>query len=268
LEKLKRAVRSVQEQTYENIEIIICDDASIDGTKEYAENLVREDNRMRYLRNQTSKGACAARNLGIFHAKGQYITGLDDDDEFLPVRISKFIEAWDNKYSFICCDFIEHFSEGKTKKYYNSKDVKVFTYVNMLFDNVASNQIFTLTDRLKAIDGFDVRARRLQDWDTWLRLSHKFGEFIRLPIATYIMHHDHGMGEKRVSKSYPLSASLMDLRDRNEKIYIKEYLEFMNFIISTVEKKAKPIDSILWSIKKRTPKYMIKYALQSFSSND
>ncbi|HHS9996570.1 TPA: glycosyltransferase family 2 protein, partial [Klebsiella pneumoniae] len=79
LDKLKRAVRSVQEQTFENIEILICDDASTDGTEKYVQELIREDNRIRYFRNQTSKGACAARNLGIFNAKGQYITGLDDD---------------------------------------------------------------------------------------------------------------------------------------------------------------------------------------------
>ncbi|MGR7765619.1 glycosyltransferase [Klebsiella aerogenes] len=267
LEKLKRALRSVKDQSYQNIEIIICDDASADGTQAYVEGLIREDARIHYFRNDTSKGACAARNLGIFHAQGEYITGLDDDDEFLPERISQFIEAWDNKYSFICCDFIERFSDGKTKKYYNTNSVEKLTYVDMLFDNVASNQIFTLTERLKAIGGFDIRARRLQDWDTWLRLSHKFGEFIRLPIATYIMHHDHGIDEKRVSKSYLLSSSLIDLRDRNKDIYIDEHLKFMNFIISTEEKKAKPIDSIIWSIKRRTPKYMIKYALQSFSGN-
>ncbi|MBZ7142684.1 glycosyltransferase [Klebsiella michiganensis] len=267
LDKLKRAVRSVQEQAFENIEILICDDASTDGTEKYVQELIREDNRIRYFRNQTSKGACAARNLGIFNAKGQYITGLDDDDEFLPLRISKFLEVWDSKYSFICCDFIERFAEGKTKKYYNSKNITKFTYVNMLFENVASNQIFTLTERLKTIDGFDVRARRLQDWDTWLRLSYRFGDFIRLPIATYIMHHDHAMDEKRVSKSYPLSSSLIDLRDRNMEIYTDKHLEFMNFIISTEEKKARPLDSFIWSVRKKTPKYIIKYALQSFLYN-
>lgn len=266
LVKLKRAVRSVQKQTYENIEIIICDDASSDKTRDYVIELVNSDSRVRYFRNETSKGACAARNLGIFNARGKFITGLDDDDEFSATRISQFVEAWNSNYSFICCDFIEKFSDGRTKKYYNSKKVREFTYINMLFDNVASNQIFTLTDRLKSVGGFDVRVRRLQDWDTWLRLSYHFGAFIRLPLATYIMHHDHSINDKRVSKSYPLSNSLMDLRDRNENLYIGKYLDFMNFIITTVEGKAKLADSIKWSINKKTPKYIVKYMYQFFSA--
>ncbi|MFD2837427.1 glycosyltransferase family 2 protein [Azotobacter vinelandii] len=84
LEKLERALRSVLGQTYANHEILVCDDASTDGTFERISRLARSERKIRYLRNPAPRGACSARNLGIFAARGEFITGLDDDDEFTP----------------------------------------------------------------------------------------------------------------------------------------------------------------------------------------
>lgn len=88
LEKLKRAINSVLQQDYTNWELIVCDDASCDGTSDYMNDICMKDSRIRYLRNDVNKGACETRNLGIFNAKGTFITGLDDDDEFTNDRIS------------------------------------------------------------------------------------------------------------------------------------------------------------------------------------
>ncbi|MGL5898934.1 MAG: glycosyltransferase, partial [Lactobacillaceae bacterium] len=218
LDKLKRAILSVQNQDYHNIEILVCDDASNDGTEDYINELMLSDTRVRYFRNNKNQGACATRNMGIFSASGFYITGLDDDDEFTSDRISLFLKNWDKRYAFICCDFDNRYLDVSSR-YYNDNSNSIFSYKDLLFDNPASNQIFTLTSRLKEIGGFDIRARRLQDWDTWLRLSYRFGEFLRLPFSTYIMHHDHVEGENRVSKSYSFLDALNDMSDRNKKIY-------------------------------------------------
>nr|HCI8715018.1 glycosyltransferase family 2 protein [Klebsiella variicola] len=75
LERLKRAIQSVLNQEYSNLELLVCDDASNDGTKEYMEELCSKDNRVKYFRNDVNKGACATRNLGIRHATGFFITG-------------------------------------------------------------------------------------------------------------------------------------------------------------------------------------------------
>ncbi|HDH7790640.1 TPA: glycosyltransferase, partial [Raoultella ornithinolytica] len=105
LEKLKRAINSVLQQDYDNWELIVCDDASCDGTSDYMNDICIKDTRIRYLRNDVNKGACETRNLGIFNAKGTFITGLDDDDEFTNDRISFFVDNWNVKYSFLCCNF-------------------------------------------------------------------------------------------------------------------------------------------------------------------
>lgn len=79
---LERAVKSVQQQTYLNIELIIVDDGSSDSTWDYLNDIANKN--IRIFKHEQPLGACAARNLAIKHAKGKFITGLDDDDEFQP----------------------------------------------------------------------------------------------------------------------------------------------------------------------------------------
>lgn len=92
---LKRAIESVLNQTYPNIELIVVDDASNDGTEVYCNNLPLQ---YIYIAKQESKGGNYARNQGIKAAKGTYIAFLDDDDYWLPDKIDKqvtLIEQYD-----------------------------------------------------------------------------------------------------------------------------------------------------------------------------
>ncbi|MEL0615142.1 glycosyltransferase, partial [Marinomonas arenicola] len=69
----------------------IVNDGSADGTKEYLAQLVKSEKRITEYHNDTSYVACAARNTAIKAASGEYITGLDDDDEFTTNRLSYFL---------------------------------------------------------------------------------------------------------------------------------------------------------------------------------
>ncbi|WP_369791035.1 glycosyltransferase [Rouxiella sp. WC2420] len=247
--ELKRAISSVLKQDFTNFELLICDDASTDETEEYVNSLIQKDNRIRYFRNRENKGACATRNLGIFSAKGKYITGLDDDDEFCQNRVSLFLKNWRDEYSFICANFFESYPNDNKRSFYkvNEKNIS-FDFKDMLFHNVASNQVFTLTNRLKEIGGFDESVKRLQDWDTWLRLSYQYGGFLRLPQSTYIMHHDHEDGAARVSKSAGFSDSLILLSKRNKDIYKGKGILFMRIQALSVDNKKGYHWKILWGV--------------------
>lgn len=91
---LKRAIESVYAQTYPNIELIVIDDNSTDGTKEYCEN---QPFQYIYIPPTESRGGNYARNLGIKAAKGEYIAFLDDDDYWLPEKTEKQIALIENK---------------------------------------------------------------------------------------------------------------------------------------------------------------------------
>lgn len=261
LPMLKRAISSVLSQTYNNIEVLICDDNSSDGTDEYCNELSKKDTRVRYFKNKENMGACYSRNIAIYEASGFFITGLDDDDEFTKDRLSIFVNSWDDKYSFICCDFVEKYPGKKEVNFYKMNNDDELTYKDLLFDNKASNQIFTTVEKIKEINGFDVTVKRLQDWDTWLRLSYHCGKFKRLRHATYIMNHDHSHQQDRVSNSYLYGEALRDLYHRNKVIYNEDESKFMEYRIKSSFNNERLMESILWSFKKKNVKFIAKSVL-------
>src|SRR3990167_9420175 len=81
---LERALRSALDQTYDNLEIIVVDDASSDDTPDVVKTV--QDERVRYIRHETNRGGSAARNTGIRIATGEFIAFLDDDDEWESIK--------------------------------------------------------------------------------------------------------------------------------------------------------------------------------------
>lgn len=90
---LMRAIRSIQEQTYNNVEIVIVDDNPPEST--FRKDIIKfmqqfkQDPNIVYFENPYNMGGALARNQGIFQASGEYITFLDDDDEYMPRKIEK-----------------------------------------------------------------------------------------------------------------------------------------------------------------------------------
>jgi glycosyltransferase involved in cell wall biosynthesis len=172
IEMLKKAVDSVLNQTYTNLEVIIVDDCSPDNTLEYLAEISKIDSRVRYFQNEKNSGACVSRNKAIKEAKGCFITGLDDDDCFLPERVEQFVKIWPEvkaKYPDMICLFsnvlVKH-KDGKQKKY---KKPKVVKQKDLLIANFIGNQVFTKTESLKAVM-FDESLPMWQDLDCWYRI--------------------------------------------------------------------------------------------------
>ena len=80
---LKQCIESVQQQTYQDWELLVIDDGSKDGTRRKAEQFAAGDDRIRVLHKKNG-GVSSARNLGLQVAKGDYIAFLDVDDHFVP----------------------------------------------------------------------------------------------------------------------------------------------------------------------------------------
>lgn len=78
-EFIERSIKSCLSQTYSDIEIIVVDDGSTDGTKEVVEELIKGNNNLRLIKNEHG-GVCKARNTGIENANGEWISFLDADD--------------------------------------------------------------------------------------------------------------------------------------------------------------------------------------------
>lgn len=266
LEKLKRAINSVLVQDYPRIEIIICDDGSSDGTREYMQQLVLDIQNIRYKRNESPRGACDARNLGIFSAEGEFITGLDDDDEFHSSRVSKLLESWNDEYAFICSNFVDKYASGSEKRHYRGGG-SVITSRDLLLDNLASNQVFTKTKYLRSIGGFDTTVKRLQDWDTWLRLSIHHGQGLRLSDPLYIMHHDD-LDKNRVSRSVTFSAALDSLFQRNREHYDMDSVYLLQSKIRLIQQRYTLLDMVKNCWIKKSIKPVFQFAAQKFKNID
>jgi len=93
-ETIAHSVGSILAQTWGNIELIIIDDASSDGTAAVAQALADQDSRVRLLRKTVNGGPYAARNAGLEVARGTLITVHDADDWAHPQKIEKQVEAW------------------------------------------------------------------------------------------------------------------------------------------------------------------------------
>ena len=84
----RAAVASVLAQTHPDFELLIVNDGSTDGTAGYLDDLAARDARVRVFHHDQPGGAPRARNKAIREARGSWVTGIDDDDEFLPGRLA------------------------------------------------------------------------------------------------------------------------------------------------------------------------------------
>jgi len=89
---LEKCVDSCIGQTYKNIEILLVDDGSTDGTGELCDELAKKDNRIRVFHKKNG-GSSSARNLGISQAKGEYLGFVDSDDFISPAMYEELINA-------------------------------------------------------------------------------------------------------------------------------------------------------------------------------
>lgn len=92
---IERAVHSVLEQTLDDLELVIVDDASDDSTVDVARRAAAGDERLNILPLPRNLGPSGARNAGFARARGQWIAILDADDAFRPERLERLLQAGD-----------------------------------------------------------------------------------------------------------------------------------------------------------------------------
>lgn len=188
---MQRAVASVLAQDYPNFELLIVDDCSSDDTWEVLNRLYGEDNRIRLFRQEKGQGACAARNLAIKAAAGDFVTGIDDDDEFLPHRLSGMMANYDDQYSCICTSYFWDYGSVRKQLYPEQKIVRL---PELLDAHCLSNQALVRKSRMLAQGGFDEQLAAFQDYDMWLRMVAAYGPALRLSDASYVVHVGHELG--------------------------------------------------------------------------
>lgn len=227
---LKRAIDSVLEQDYSDFELIIIDDCSNSPTLEILDEY-EDIECVKIIRMPENSGANICRNIGINSATGVFYTGLDDDDYFLPNRLTTLYENFDKNFSFVCDNYQINNGNKLYKRFQDGE--RVFHPDKLAKVNQAGNQVFTYLERIREISGFDENLRRLQDQDTWYRLALKFGEFKRIDKCSYIMDVSHETNRittsiKERDSYYAFYNKHKDSMSRSSISYNRLRLAFLN----------------------------------------
>lgn len=186
---LRRAVESVLQQTHAEIDLVVVDDASVDDTRKYLMEMERSG-KLRAILNRNSYGACVSRNEAIEAARGLFVTGLDDDDFFLPDRINQFTKAWGTNSNSNEAPVAGLFDSTIVRK----NNVETVRYAKAAVDkndlklaNLIGNQVFAPRTHYLNAGLFDPQMPAWQDWDLWLRMADQFGSFINIGKKTYVV---------------------------------------------------------------------------------
>lgn len=175
-ELLVRSVESVLAQTCQELEVLVVDDASTDGTEAWLHAHV-QDNRVRYLRQEHQQGACAARNRGIREARGAYIAFQDSDDVWRPDKLHvQMAQLEESGADIVFCAFARHrlgAAEAEVFPHAGIPEGRV-TYEQLLFENLISTQTMLCRRACLDEDLFHPEFPRLQDWELVLRLSRRW----------------------------------------------------------------------------------------------
>lgn len=175
---LRQVVRSVLNQTYQNLELIVVDDASLDHTGEVVEEV--DDNRLRYVRHQENKGGAAARNTGIGMARGQFIALLDDDDTWLPQKVERQVELLNaldpEKWGMAYCGFFIVDNRGNVLREVEPNQEGDLTEGLLARETIigGSSTLMIRRSAVERVGGFDESFRRFQDLEFLLRLFRHY----------------------------------------------------------------------------------------------
>lgn len=150
---LYKCLESISNQSYKDWECIIINDKSTDNSEDIILNWCRKDSRFLYILNTTHLGVSKNRNIGIDHAKGEYVVFIDADDWIETDYLKDFITNLENKSTLLIQDIIKDYpnhSEIKTLNYQNDiisfpKDYKIFFTNHNYTRGYVSNKFFNIS---------------------------------------------------------------------------------------------------------------------------
>jgi glycosyltransferase involved in cell wall biosynthesis len=212
IDSVKDAVESVLEQSYSNIELIIVDDGSEDGSKELLENI--KNKRIVLIHNDKCKGVSNARNMGLKAANGKYITYLDSDNiwdsRYVAAMVGAFIKLPDADAVY-CGQLL---FKGNDK---HPSAVRFGSFNRSLLNNrnyIDINALCHTNELYKRIGGFDENLTRLVDYDFIMRISET-SQMYSVPVL--LSHYYYDKAENTITKTPGYTKHLETVRKVRQK---------------------------------------------------
>lgn len=239
---LCRAIESVLNQTYKNIEVIVVDDniPNNEYSKEVQKKMKKYSNniKVRLIQQHEHRNGAVARNIGIKEAKGEFIAFLDDDDEWLPEKIEKQMEyLYDNSLDIVSCLYTicKNGLEISKCHQYDSDNIQFKVFSRDI--SIYTSNIIIKKETVLKYGGFDESLLRHQDLQ-FLIDGLEFGKFGVLGLYLTKIHADSDINK-------PDALKLIE--------YKKYFFESVNEIFNKYSKVEK-------RMIKNAHKYEVAYA--------
>lgn len=168
---LAETINSILSQTYSDFELIIVDNMSEDGTREYIGGMT--DARIHYFRNSNNGIIAVNRNFGIRHAKGRYVAFCDDDDLWLPDKLNQQVSLLEmNLGVALCYTHAESFIGDRTLTLRMNRNVYRNHFFELLRGNYIPNSSVLVRRKIFKELGFLTEDPLLrEDYEMWLRIA-------------------------------------------------------------------------------------------------
>lgn len=228
---IEQAVFSALNQTYPNIEVIVVDDGSNEETKAILQKL---KSKITKLITQENQGQSTARNVGIVHAKGDYILVLDSDDFFERNFCEKAIAVFkkDESIKIVTSYVVRLLLNNKTELFKPSGG----TITNFLKYNGATGSAMFIKNDWQKVGGYDQDMRQgFEDWEFYLRLVKEGGYafVIEEPLFNYRIR-----AVSTTTKANKIRSSLLQyIYFKHQELYKNNFEIVMNHLLDMLDRE-------------------------------
>ena len=194
---VEQAVRSALGQDYANVELIVVDDGSADGSREVLARLASEHAGRMTVLQQNNQGPYPARNAGLRHARGTLIAFLDADDYWAPNCLGTLWRALQAAQADLAyCGWQNVGEGGPGKEPYVPPQYEAEDTVALFLKGCPWPIHAALMRRsvLEQVSGFSTRMFSSMDYDLWLKIIAVTRKFVRVP-EVLAFYRWHGQGQ-------------------------------------------------------------------------
>ena len=263
---VNQAVLSIQNQDLKDIEIIIIDDYSTDGSEKVIKDLIKTEPRISFYKNEENMGQFYTKTKGILHAKGKYVMTLDDDDKYLQrdALSTLYNEAEKEKLDIIQFNFISIYSFDKRPTNKESSKEEPIIYQPEL-----SNIMLSLGNDGKIIQKGNVIWNKFIRTDLFIKVIKKIDEkyfkekiYFHDDCILFFLLTRNAKSYKNIHRTFYLVVYLFHFKDskvlyrRKEKkaekldIQCKGCMAYIEFVFEYTENN-KPDKKIAFAILER-----------------
>lgn len=207
---IRHSINSILEQSYEDWELIVVDDCSIDNTLEIILEYEKIDRRISVIHNNVNMNLPASLNIGFRYAKGRYLTWTSDDNIYMPKALTVMIERLEaTNCAMVCADMDIIDEDGKIQQGLVSK----YKDEELCRRNTVGACFMYRREVLDNVGYYDTELFYVEDYDYWLRIKKRYGKIERIDQILYkFRYHEKSLS---FSKMKNVQLALYKLRKKH-----------------------------------------------------